>query len=198
MTAAKKIINVTIDMGEIIYDIMNETYLRGRTLQNEQNYKEVASMYASLDEENRFKIMRSIKRAYSEVKGASSEYLSEAVNDVDNGQIDDDDLKLTFEMPSNYNEAAASSIAESIHAYIVNATVSDWYIVTNTQDAAGYEAMATGSLEQVKMALSRRSRPTRKPTVPRPPKPEPDATPPASDSGDEGPEESSGEGDNNG
>ena len=50
---AKKEVTATIKIDWLLYDIMNETFLRGRTIQNKENHKEVASMFASEDEENR-------------------------------------------------------------------------------------------------------------------------------------------------
>ena len=67
----------TIDIKELLYDIMNETYLRGRTIQNGENHKEVASMYASEDDENLDKLLRSIKKGFAEVKTELAEYLDE-------------------------------------------------------------------------------------------------------------------------
>ena len=65
----------TIKISWLLFDIMNETFLRGRTIQNKENHKEVASMFASEDEENREKILRSIKKGFAEVKTELAEYL---------------------------------------------------------------------------------------------------------------------------
>ena len=46
---AKKSVTATIKISWLLYDIMNETFLRGRTIQNKENHKEVASMFASED-----------------------------------------------------------------------------------------------------------------------------------------------------
>ena len=74
ITIQRKRVTVTIKMPWLLYDIKNETYLRGRTIQNKDNHKEVASMYASEDEENLEKILRSIKKGFAEVKSVLSEY----------------------------------------------------------------------------------------------------------------------------
>ena len=153
----------TITMDELLYDIMNETFLRGRTIQNDTNYKEVASMFASLDEENQDKILRSIKRAFTEVKTELAEYLTENGLTTDNRLIDStQDLVLELTMPSNFNEAATAGIAESVHDYIRNTAVADWYLVTNKTDAADYSTLATRSLESIRKSVSKRSRPMRR------------------------------------
>lgn len=150
-------------MEELLYDIMNETYLRGRTIQDDTNYKQVASMFASLDEENQDKVLRSIKVAFSEVKTELAEYLTENGLTTDNRLISpQQDLVLTLTMPSNFNEAATAGIAEAVHDYIRNSAVSDWYLVTNKADAADYATLANQSLENIRKSVSKRSRPMRR------------------------------------
>lgn len=161
--AQKKNVTATIIMGELLYDIMNETYLRGRTIQDDQNYKQVASMFASLDEENQDKILRSIKKAFNEVKTELGEYLTESGLTTDNKLIDEKaDLVLNLTMPSNFNEAATAGIAEAVHDYIRNSAVSDWYLVTNKADAPDYTALGARSLENIRKSVSKRSRPMRR------------------------------------
>ncbi|MDE5869166.1 MAG: hypothetical protein K2H18_02945, partial [Muribaculaceae bacterium] len=135
----------------------------GRTIQNDSNYKEVASMFASLDEENQDKVMRSIKRAFNEVKTEAGEYLDESGLTADNELIDEDqDLVFNLTMPTNFNEAATVGIAEATHAYIVNSAIADWYMVTNKGDAAEYVSLAQKSMEMIRKSLSKRSRPMRR------------------------------------
>lgn len=161
MTAKKKV-TVTIKSAWLLYDIMNETYLRGRTIQNKENYKEVASLYASEDEENREKILRSIKKGFAEVQSELSEYLDEDGSVTDNSHYDGDaDLVLNLKMPSNFNEAATVGIGEAVHDYLKNRAIGEWYLVTNKTDAEEYFALSQGSMSAVLQAVSKRSRPTR-------------------------------------
>lgn len=163
--AQKKNVTATLKMQELLYDITNETFLRGRTIQNDTNYKEAASMFASLDEENQDKILRSIQRAFSEIKTELGEYLSETSTLTNNTLIDPEtDIVLNLTMPSNFNEAATAGIAEACHGYIVNATIGDWYLVTNKNDAQEYVALAAKALESIRKSVSKRSRPMRRTT----------------------------------
>lgn len=156
----KKAVTATIKHSWLLFDIMNETFLRGRTIQNRENHKEVASMFASEDEENREKILRSIKKALSEVKAELSEYLDETSTTTDNSHYDGTtDLKLDLKMPSNFNEAATAAVGEAVHDYIKNMAIAEWYIVTNPADAQQYVAMANKSMQNIQYAVSKRSRP---------------------------------------
>lgn len=159
---AKKPVTATIKIDWLLYDIMNETFLRGRTIQNKDNHKEVASMFASEDEENREKILRSIKRSFAEVQTELGEYLNENGTVTDNSHYDGGhDLVLNLTMPSNFNEAATTGVGEAVHAYLANTAIADWYIVTNKADAEQYYALAAKNMELIRQTVSKRSRPVR-------------------------------------
>lgn len=160
--ATKKTVKATTKIKWLIFDILNETFLRGRTIQDDKNYKEVASMFASEDEENYEKILRSIKKGFSEIKTELAEYLTESGVSTTNEAIDDDnDLELNLTMPSNFNEAATAGLGEAVHDYLKNVAVSEWYLVTNKQDAESYVQQAKKSLESIRKSVSKRSRPAR-------------------------------------
>lgn len=160
--ATKKKVTATIDIKELLYDIMNETYLRGRTIQNGENHKEVTSMYASEDDENLDKLLRSIKKGFADVKTELAEYLDEDGTTTDNSRYDgESDLELNLTMPSNFNEAATTGVGEAIHDYLKNTAIAEWYMVTNKADAEQYVALAQKSLVSIQQAVSKRSRPKR-------------------------------------
>lgn len=161
-TGAKKAVTVTIKISWLLYDIMNETFLRGRTIQDKDNYKTVASMFASEDEENREKILRSIKKSFAYVKSSLAEYLDESVTSTDNVHYDGtSDLVIQLKMPSNFNEAATAGLGEAVHDYLKNMAIAEWYLVTNKNDAEQYIALANNSMVSITQSVSRRSRPTR-------------------------------------
>lgn len=162
MASTKKTVTATIDMQWLLYDIMNETYLRGRTIQNDENHKEVASMFASEDDENRDKILRSIKKGFAEVMTALAEYSNVSDTSTDDKPIDGtSDLTLTLSMPSNFNEAATAGLGEAVHDYLKNITVAEWYMVTDKADAEQYAALAQRSMASILSSVSKRSRPSR-------------------------------------
>lgn len=162
MASTKKTVTATIDMSWLLYDIMNETYLRGRTIQNDDNHKEVASMFASEDNENRDKILRSIKKGFAEVMTALAEYVNVSDTTTDDKPIDGTtDLTLTLSMPSNFNEAATAGLGEAVHDYLKNIAVAEWYMVTNKADAEQYAALAQRSMASILSSVSKRSRPSR-------------------------------------
>lgn len=167
MAESKKILTVTLEVRELLHDIMNKAYLTGQAREAEgaKGYEAASNMQASEDEDNSYQLRRSLANAYSSLKSLLGEYLDE--NRVSSGnliqqEIDQDgQLRLAFKLPSNYNSASADSLGNGIHAYLTDMTLAEWFTITNKADAQDYMNHATTSLEVVKRALYKRSRPTR-------------------------------------
>lgn len=168
MAEKKKQLTVTVEVKELMFDIMNKTFLTGqarRAEQKDQNYEAASNMQASEDDDNSYQLRRSIVNAFASLKSLLGEYLDENKTTTDNKipeTVDDDgQLTLAFKLPSNYNNASADSLGSGIHAYIVDVAVAEWFTITNKPDAQDYLNHSAVSLENVKRALYKRSRPTR-------------------------------------
>lgn len=167
MAENKKTLEITQQVKELVYDIQNKAYLTGqaREAEGKKSYEAASNMQASDDEENSYQIRRSLANAFSALKSLLGEYLSEDKSTSDNliyEEIDKDGvLTLSFELPSNYNNASADSLGNGIHAYLVDMALGDWFAITNKEDAETYIAHSVVSLENVKRALYKRSRPAR-------------------------------------
>ena len=167
MAENKQTITVTQQVKELVYDIQNKAYLTGqaREAEGKKSFESASNMQASDDAESSYQIRRSLANAFSTLKSLLGEYLSEDKTTSDNlinNEIDNDGtLTLSFELPSNYNNASADSLGNSIHAYLVDMALGDWFAITNKEDADTYISHSAVSLENVKRALYKRSRPTR-------------------------------------
>lgn len=167
MAENKKTLTVTEQVKELVYDIQNKAYLTGqaREAEGKKDYQAASNMQASDDMENSYQIRRSLANLFSALKSLLGEYLSENKTTSDNliaTEIDSDgELTLEFELPSNYNNASADSLGNSIHSYLVDMALGDWFAITNKEDAETYINHAAVSLENAKRALYKRSRPTR-------------------------------------
>ena len=136
---AKKTITITEYMSELLYDIQNKTYLTGRSRQTGANHEEVANMQANDDDENANQIIRSIGNAFANLKTKLSEYLVEEGTTSNNALISGEkNLTLTLQMPGNFNQATNDTISTSIHQYIVNSAIGDWFTITNKNDSSDY------------------------------------------------------------
>lgn len=167
MAENKKSLIVTEEVKELIYDIQNKAYLTGRSREadSSKSYKAASNMQASDDEEDGYQIRRSLANAFSSLKSRLGEYLSEYMSTSDNILYDEIEnegqLVLCFELPSNFNSASADSLGHGIHAYMVSMALSEWFAITNREDAGVYVSQAEMSLENVQRALYKRSRPER-------------------------------------
>lgn len=166
MAEKKKTITVKQQVKELIFDIQNKTYLTGQAKEaSGVNYEATSYMQASDDNENSYQIRRSLSNVFSTLKSQLGEYIKESKTTSDNmikKEIDEDgELSIAFEMPSNFNEAAADSIGNNIHSYLVDKALCDWFSITSPGDVQIYEKHSEVSLEAVKRALYKRSRPTR-------------------------------------
>lgn len=164
----KKTITITQQVKELVYDIQNKAYLTGvsREADGSKNYDAASNMQASDDAESIYQIRRSLTNAFAALKCQLGEFLVDGnteSNDLINNEIDNNStLVLEFNLPNNYNLASIDSLGNSIHAYLVDAALSEWFAITNKEDEETYARHLLVSLENVKRALYKRSRPTRK------------------------------------
>ena len=168
MAENKKTIEVKVEVKELMYDAMNKTFLTGQARKAEaqdQNYQAASNMQASEDNENSYQLRRSLTNAFTALKSLLGEYLDEDKTTANNripALVDEDgQLTLAFSLPSNFNNASVDSLGAGIHAYITDMMIGEWFTITNKADAADYINHANISLETVKRALYKRSRPVR-------------------------------------
>lgn len=166
MAENKKTLTVTQEVKELMYDIMNKSYQTGQAREaGGMGYEASSNMQASEDNENSYQLRRSLANSFSSLKSLLGEYLDEkksTSNDIIPEEIDNDgQLVLTFKLPSNYNNASSDSLGNGIHAYLVDMALYEWFTITNKADAQDYLTHSTASLEIVKRALYKRSRPNR-------------------------------------
>lgn len=158
----KKSIIITLHISELLYDVSNKTWLTGRSRDIGENFKEVAYMQATEDDEGKRQILRSFGNALSYIRSLLSEYIDVGCCSTGtNILMDEDDVEIALNMPSNFNEAATSAIATAMHQYLANTAIGDWFLITNKADAAEYVTQAATNITEIKEAIYQRVRPTR-------------------------------------
>lgn len=165
-------LTVTLKIKELTFDVMNKTHVTARSLQasGKLNYESAAHMQASTDPENSYEILRGINDSIAETKVELGEYLSDTKTNTTNlidGNIEesasnnDPTVTLQFDLPGNYNSAAADALGAGIHEFIVGRTIYAWYVQTVPELAEKCLVDAEAALVKAKKALYKRSRPTR-------------------------------------
>lgn len=159
-------INVKLEVKEIIFDIQNKAFLTGQAQEaGGVNYEAASNMQVSDDEENSYQIRRSLSTSLAVLKSIVSEYLtnesSESDNKLDSDIDEDGTIELVFNMPSNFNKSSVDALGKSIHSYLVDKSLADWFAINSATDAAVYLERSVVDLDNVKRALCKRSRPDR-------------------------------------
>lgn len=159
---AKKNVEITLYVDELVYDIQNKTDLVGRS--SEKNDELVAHMQVNNDEENENQILRSLFSAFTTLKTELSEFLAEKGLTANNVLLSrKSNLTLNLELPSNYNESTREAISHEAHDYLVNKTLTEWFIITHKEMAQDYNSLAKNAIENIRRAIFKRNRPVRKP-----------------------------------
>ncbi len=165
----KQIITVNIDVKTVLYDVRNKDYITGnrRMASGAAKYEAGSKMQASEDTEETDQLNRSFTTYFTGLKSKLGEYLDENTTTTNNliTQLIEEEgvLTLSFRLPTNYNNASADALGASIHAYLVDMILADWFNITNPQDVKSYTDHAAAMFEDAKAALYKRSRPTRPP-----------------------------------
>lgn len=166
---AKKTLQIKLVLSEILYNIDDVTHLTGRSRQDDNNDAFVANMKTNEEDDVLNQLYRVIGNAYNKLKLKVSEYLSEeessANNILMNGKNITDTTKtilaLSLKVPTNFNFSVRESVATSMHQYIVNTTIADWFKMTNKNDAKDYYDLAESNLKELHEAINKRKRPVR-------------------------------------
>ncbi len=158
-----KILNIKLYMSELIYDFQNKAFITGRSKGSDDKSPEQASnMQASDDEEDMNQVLRSIQGAYGQLLNALSEMLhGETDATASNKLMEDTDIDIKLTVPSNFIMGIKDSITASIHDYIINKALMDWFLMTNKDDAKDYSDLAGFALSTLKSSLCKRERPKR-------------------------------------
>lgn len=159
---AKRTISIKLYMSELVYDVENKTWQTGEVRRGDGTHKQASAMQMNNDDDRKNQLMRSIGNAWERLLMHLSEWVSSEDNTVYDSQIGNVEfLEVLMHMPMNYNRAMNGAIATAMHQYIVNLSISDWYMLVSKDDAADYMELAAANLEQLKSAINKRVRPVR-------------------------------------
>lgn len=160
---AKKTITITLDKGELLYEVENKTYLTGRSREDGNNYAAVSHMQVTEEPEKQNQVLRFISNAVDTLKTHLSEWTDSDVVSSDNALDTATGGSYTFTllMPNNYNQSVVDSITASMHSYVVNIAVAEWFLITNKAESSDYATLAASNLEATRQCLNKRVRPSR-------------------------------------
>ena len=158
-----KTLTITLYMSELLYDFRNKAFLTGRSRKADGKDAEFASnIQASDDDSDKNQVLRSIQNAYGQLLVEFGEgFHGVATATSKNELLEESDITLKLDVPSNFNLGVRDSLTSSIHEYIINKALMDWYMITNKDEAKDYAELSAVSLQNIHNAFNRRERPTR-------------------------------------
>lgn len=151
-------------MSELIYDFQNKAFLAGRRRRASDMDAEAASnIQASDDEEDKNQALRSIQNAYSQLLVELSESVRTGSGTTASDELIDGDTNITINLslPSNYPLALKDALTSSIHDYIINKTLMDWFVITNPNEAKTYSELSVAAIKNLHEIFNRREKPSR-------------------------------------
>ena len=160
----RKNLTITLYMSELIYDFQNKAFLTGRSRRAADMDAEAASnIQASDDDEDKNQALRSIQNAYSQLLVELSEAIGKGSGTTASNKLisDTDNIIINLSLPSNYSLGLKDALTSSIHDYIINKALMDWFTITNPNEVKVYSELAVESLRNLHEMFNRRERPSR-------------------------------------
>lgn len=166
---AKKTLHIKLYLSELTYNIADITHITGTSRYDGANDERTANMKTSDDDEVQNQIFRLIGNAFATLKVKLAEYLDEkgtSSNDIllGGGKIVDQTkavLQLVLKVPTNFNFSVRETISASMHDYIVNFAVAQWFNMTDKADAKEYFDLSARNIAELREAINKRIRPVR-------------------------------------
>ena len=112
-----KTLTITLYMSELLYDFRNKAFLTGRSRKADGKDAEFASnMQASDDDSDKNQVLRSIQNAYGQLLVELSEgFHGVATATSKNELLEESDITLKLDVPSNFNLGVRDSLTSAIH-----------------------------------------------------------------------------------
>lgn len=161
---ARKDLTITLYMSELIYDFQNKAFLTGRSrIAADMDSEAASNIQASDDEEDKNQALRSIQNAYSQLLVELSESVRTGSGTTASNELIDGDTNITINLsiPSNYPLALKDALTSSIHDYIINKALMDWFVITNPNEAKTYSELSVTAIKNLHETFNRRERPSR-------------------------------------
>lgn len=157
-----KTITITLKKKELLYDVENTSYLVGSNRSTGDNFEQVSNIQNSGEGEDRNFVLRSIEKAFSEVKRNLSRYIDESQTESDNTLMDETgELTISLNVIDLFNEASTESLKEAAHEYIVSSTLMDWFANVKPDEMAIYKLRQSEAKLSMLSSLYRKKAPSR-------------------------------------
>lgn len=157
-----KTVTITLKKDEILYDIENTSYLVGNSRSTGDNFEQVSNIQNSGEGEDRNFILRSVEKAFNEVKRNLSRYVDETKVASDNALMaETGDFILTLNVVDVFNEASTDTLKSAAHEFIVTSALADWFANVKPDEMVIYQNRKVEANISMLSALYRKKAPSR-------------------------------------
>ena len=157
-----KTLTISITKNTVLTDVKDNAWFTGRSRKNGTNDEAIAAMQAGEDESD--VLFRFLEAANADVRVPMSHALARSESDTLTGETDTliaDTLTYALTLNDNWDSSQQPALQQNIHAYLQNKVLGDWFTIANPSEAANYLAKAEDCLNNIRKALSSRTRPVR-------------------------------------
>lgn len=158
--------NIKIDLSEVLYDIRNKTHIDSEVLNrtDDKAFMLASLMQVSDEDSTLYHIRRSLVRSYNDLLLLFKEFIEQlmtvkADNKLPTEFEQDGTIQLWILLPMNYDRNALPILSQSIHNYLVNSTIGNWYTSTGKENSEIYLTQAEADRMQIAASLYSRKRP---------------------------------------
>ena len=158
-----KNINITLKSKELLYDISVTAYIVGDGMPEEAALERYR-VQSAVDEDNVRKVNMFVAKAWRDIITVLTAYMNgeeTPATDVDDKLADREYYSVNLSVPEAHPDDAAETLARYVHDYIVNRSLSQWFLLTKKDEAEIYAVMANGDMQSVKRTITLRRHPDR-------------------------------------
>lgn len=157
--------NVLLYKEELLNEIHTEMLKLSRAKTNERGVADINLQTDELYDESL--LTRYINRHIGRVCGRINAYLYELSNDFDDDHMERVPVyKFKLVMPDKWDDRLFEQLAEEMHAYVVNASITEWLKSYLPDMASVYGSQAESAWDNIKHIVSVRKGGLRKPLQP--------------------------------
>lgn len=166
----KKNITITLFFSEIVNDIENKTWRKGKSLDTGDNTEAVSNTVFDIEEDNnKDRATRVLDTAFEECIDMCYPYTKVAVSDntsLDNELQEHEQYVMNLQVPEDFSETTAKLLKQHVHDYLVCSVMEDWAQTTMPDSQAYWLAKKEECGEKIRTSLNYRVGRVRRPLTP--------------------------------
>ena len=157
---------IELQKKELVFDIKNTAAVYADSISSSvADSHSIHNIYDVGEDGNRDKLARILDSAVEDCNEMLFRYTKMKMlgGGFDSNELISGDTNITINLslPSNYPLALKDALTSSIHDYIINTALMDWFIITNPNESKTYAELSVLAIKNLHEVFNRRERPRR-------------------------------------